>query len=265
LCGLSDTRCPECGEAFNWEQALEDCQRTRKPLFEYRWRSEPLRSLMQTWWLALRPWTLWRIVDLHDPPKTGPLIALVVVAALALTVLMAAPVVISEAVDYVLWMGRLKQHGTPYSQTNFNVWNIVQLALWSPAVSAMIAIVAIWCTATFAALMVFQQSMRRCRVRVVHVFRIWVYLVVLLSALMPLVSLPAAAIRGMAPPSFYNPGPSKLEALAILLLVGYAGYAMVVAYRRYLRMPHSIGVVVASQTIALLMTAIAWLMRIALW
>ena len=55
LDGLSETRCPECGEPFTWAEALTDYHRRRKPLFEYQWRTRPIRSLLCTWILAIRP------------------------------------------------------------------------------------------------------------------------------------------------------------------------------------------------------------------
>ncbi len=74
LYGLHETRCPECGVAFTWKDALQAYHRRRKPLFEYRWRTEPIRSLIRTWWLALRPRRLWRYVDLEDPPNVAALL-----------------------------------------------------------------------------------------------------------------------------------------------------------------------------------------------
>ena len=55
LYGLRETRCPECGEGFTWKQALADYHRRKIPIFEYRWRQQPIRSFLRTWWWALRP------------------------------------------------------------------------------------------------------------------------------------------------------------------------------------------------------------------
>ena len=67
LYGLRDTRCPECGTPFTWDEALEEYHRRQKPLFEYWWRRRPVRTLLRSYWLSIRPWKLWRRIDIQDP------------------------------------------------------------------------------------------------------------------------------------------------------------------------------------------------------
>ena len=65
LYGLQETRCPECGIEFTWDEALAEYHRRRLPWFEYRWRDQPIRSVLTTWRGALHPGTFWRSIDIH--------------------------------------------------------------------------------------------------------------------------------------------------------------------------------------------------------
>ena len=253
LLGLSATRCPECGEPFTWAQALDDYHRSRKPIFEYRWRSEPIRSLLRTWWLAFRPWKLWRIIDLHDPPRIGPLIVMVLLAALAMILLRFVPTLTLEFIDHWRTMAYFKQRGVPSFEITNYWWEFVRAIPSLVPRDETNAIAGVWTTLSLGSLLIFQQSMRRCRVRFAHVFRTWVFSVALLAPLFSIATLPVIFLqRGLAPPKFERLLLGAGIPIMFLLVVLLVGIALSVAYRRYLRMPHSVGVVFASQTIAVL-------------
>lgn len=255
LYGLRDTRCPECGEPFTWEQALDDYRRSRKPLFEYRWREEPVRSLVRTWRMALRPRKLWSAIDLHDPPKVFPLTALVVIALGVMVVALAAPAVYHEAFYYLQWTGQLRRQGRATSQFSFGLWDVLNSALTSRAVWRSVGMVGTWWGWSLAALMIFQQSMRRGRVRIVHVFRACVFSVVPLAPVVAMLMVPLEILEFEVARRYF-----RLTFLdyampaTVVLLLGCALYALTAAYRRYLKMPHAFGVALASQVIALLAT-----------
>ncbi len=255
LCGLNETRCPECGEAFTWEQALDDHHRKRKPLFEYRWRDEPIRSLVRTWWLAIRPWKLWRVVDLHDPPRVRPLLVFAFSSVLALL----AVVITIEAVPEVIseWQfNRLRaSRGLPALNLFATLpWRIDYMfrSVFLPGYGRVIGS---WGLFSFLALLLFQQSMKKCRVRTAHIFRVWVYTVAAIVPWVAGVIFISTALLGTSP--FFQ---NETTAGTFVWTVGYATLALQLAYSRYIRMRHSLGVTIASQVIAVLATAIVCLL-----
>jgi hypothetical protein len=260
LFGLPDTRCPECGEPFTWEQALDDYHRSRKPLFEYRWREEPVRSLVRTWRLTLRPRRLWSAVDLHDPPKIRPLMALVIVATVTAVGGIVVPAAMYEVVDYVRWMAALRQRGIPYSQVGYTVVNCVTSALSDSGVWNAVRLLVIWWGWSFAALMIFQQSMRRGRVRVVHVFRAWVYGIVVPPPLLALLTAPLVVVEAILVDWFFRPEFLAITLVAFGLALILGARSLTIAYARYLKLPHALGVVVASQAVAVLATLVTHLL-----
>jgi len=81
---LTQPRCPECGLQFAWAEVV-GCARLQRttPLFEYRWRERPLRSLLETLLRALYPPAVWRCVPLTVEPRVGPLLIMLVIAGTA--------------------------------------------------------------------------------------------------------------------------------------------------------------------------------------
>jgi len=247
---LHDTRCPECGESFTWEKVLDDFHRQQKPLFEYRWRDRPFQSLVYTWWLALRPWKLWRTVDLHDPPNVAGLCCVLLMGLVAAIVLGTLGV---STLPTILML----RSGSAWSDLPFiftqNAWGIIK-SVRPLAVGALVSLA--WWAATFGALMLLVQSMRRCNVRAAHVLRLCKYAVV------PL--LPATVTGAVVIVWFHSfwllywAEPAPL--LWCLALMSHVVWSIRCGYRMYLRIPHSLGVAVASQTIALLVTLNAYLL-----
>ena len=79
--GLTEQRCPECGEAFTWDDIRRSA--AARGLFEYRWRSEPIRSLLHTWRLAaFQPVSLWRKIGRRDAPNLRPLLVFLAIQCL---------------------------------------------------------------------------------------------------------------------------------------------------------------------------------------
>jgi hypothetical protein len=254
LYGLRETRCPECGESFTWEEVLDDHHRRQKPTFEYRWRDRPFRSFVYTWWLTLRPWKLWRTVDLHDPVRVRPLFVLLIVAGLAFWIGGAIPSFVVEVVDHVRLSRRLGGRGIPFPGLTASLPEYLRFSLGHYALRGLGGTVATWGVLTFAALLVFQPSLRRCKVRTTHVFRVCAFALI---GIAPIAAFVVFAVETLFRVFGIYARGVDFTVVAFFLVVAYGVCSVALAYRRYLRMPHSIGVVIASQIMALLATGIA--------
>jgi len=241
LYGLTETRCPECGEPFKWERVLAEHRRRMRPFFEHQWRRKPVRSFLRTWVVCLRPARLWSRMDIHDPPAkfglAGMILMLLSVAVLVNALL---PAIIR---CYNEWLWR----GSPLAWLAFPqqlVW-----ALREPETYLTLSITGVWLLTSFAALMIFRQSMRRYRIRWVHVLRVSAYA---LPTMLPLAVL--ASYAPVLTGAFIGAGLRAVIASCFFLLVPYAVWSIRFGYRDYLKMPHSLAVAVCSQIIALLTT-----------
>ncbi len=245
LFGLTETRCPECGEDFTWASAIGEYRRSRQPFFETRWRDEPFRSYLRTWWWSLWPPRLWRRLDIHDAPHVGPLIGMIV---LSLTLYFVTAVTLEgcrRTLEQLMWgWGRPGWIGGIATLMMY-----FAAAIRTGYAPDLIAMVCLWAGASFGALMVFRQSMRLYKVRTIHVFRVWAYSMFLV--------LPPAVVIGYAPELAgllarrFVPT-DELTALSALALFGFVTWSLYHGYRTYLRMAHSAAVAIASQVIAML-------------
>lgn len=254
LYGIADARCPECGEAVDWNEALLRYRRREKPLFEYRWRDRPIRSFFRTWLLALRPKRLWQTVDIHDPPQVRPLFVwtaiLLVITVLSGPFWVGIQVTVSNA--------QVAPPGVPWSSYFDYLLRTWLTAITSQTIAFAALMYLLWWSFSLAALLIFRQSMRLCRVRSAHVFRACAYglapllpFYVMLASLLPLVWYPRPSRSFLTSRSFSANGVFVFWCVAYLVVV----WAIRQAYRHYIRMPHSLGVAIASQVIAILATA----------
>lgn len=264
LYGLRETRCPECGDSFTWEQVLDDYHRRQKPTFEYRWRDHPFRSLVYTWWLALRPWRLWQTIDIHDPPR--PLLLGVMVGVAAIVFILAG--VLPNTLAWVVYEVQSRPRWTARGISLPSViWSLPEYAMTSfNNQLPFLVTIGVWAVFSFLGLLVFQQSMRIYKVRTSHVFRVWVLSVALLSPLASLLSFTTLAALRICDLRYYGPIEDYITASSAFILVLYSAIAVTVAYKVYLRMPHSGGVMIASQVIAILASAsvcpwLVWLVQ----
>ncbi len=249
LYGLRDTRCPECGERFTWADALREHYRRKKPLFEYRWREQPVRSFVRSWRLAMYPRKLWRILDLHDPPQVRPLGFTVAVSIFALFLL--TPVLMGlDQWTYMRLIGSIRPPG--YAELPVYVLEHV----FTPGAYEYALVALVWCASSFAALMVFRQSMHLCRVRTVQVLRVWVYAT---TSILPVVPLIMYVVGFAVYYARFRGGWWRFpdsHGFAALFLLLWVTWSLRQGYRYYLRMPHGMGVAVSSQIIAVLATAV---------
>ena len=250
LYGLRETRCPECGNRFTWERVLDEYRRRKKPLFEYRWREKPIRSLVRTWFWTLRPGRLWLRMDIHDPPSVGPLLFMVLAGLLAFLVALVVCNGISAWLLNSRWGASSTLWGIGWTR-RYNPLDLLML-IWESFGNANVYLVvesiAAWLLCSLAALLVFRQSMRRYKVRTEHVLRVWAYALTFhLATAVLLVFL----LHGLEFLGLLRRAPN-LELTVPLGVVAYVVWSIRCGYAKYLRMPHSSAVAAVTQLMAVL-------------
>lgn len=255
LRGLAEPRCPECGYAFAWRDLLDPRRQKHPYLFEHH-LNRPVRSFVRTLVGGLRPRAFWTGLDPLMPSRPVWLAVywLACLASLAL-----------GAVGWLLtvWSTQQRPDLRGYRQLfrvralpNFSTywrWDVDLEAVGRGLLWAWAGCAA-WCLATLLALFIFEGSIRRARVRRLHVVRCVVYSFDFV-AWAGVVLLLAGALDAAFVTSGVWPGPCYLAHAAMLLVV--AGPVVVTrrlasAYRHYLRFPHAVGVVVVVQVIVCL-------------
>jgi hypothetical protein len=201
--------------------------------------------------LALRPKRFWQSVDIHDPPQVRPLIIWTIIL-LGITVI-GVPFWfgISSAIGNIWQRFGPGMPATYYFDYIVSTW---QFLVESPTVWKQAFWFVHWWIFSFAALMVFQQSMRLCKVRSVHVLRVCAYG---LAPLFPLYVFLFSGIGVLYTASFPRISLRSFGPIVVLFILGflYVVWSIRQAYRHYIRMPHTLGVAIASQVIAILATA----------
>jgi len=256
LYGLSENRCPECGETFTWIDVLTAYHRTRSPFFEYRYRARPVRSFLRAIADALRPRWLWSTMSLHDPPRVGALLILWLACAV---LLIAIPVGLSAGfteLTVILW--RRQYNNAPF------------FAPWRPSfnrVDAAFAVggLAIWVAVMFLTLASMHWSLKACRVRRAHVFRVCLYVI---PPVIPLL-LMLFVLMFVLDMLFMHNWIAQRTAYLVVGVSGLAGVAMFLAYaamhigyayKRYIGMKHAWGVAIAANIAASIaaLTVLSW-------
>jgi len=167
-CPLQGT-CSECGLEFEWVHTFK--QSEHPWLFEYQWRRRPLSSFVRTFGHALRPWRLWREIDLFHPVRPRPLIAMFIIAILFVFVFDYGCILlhIYSWADSWLWFYSLVE-----------VWERVEKHLTTAAALAWIVLVS-------SLALLLPDSLRRARVRPIHLLRIALYAAIAVSVLVGVV------------------------------------------------------------------------------
>lgn len=285
LHGLAEPRCPECGFAFEWRDLTDPTRRKHKYLFE----QHPERnawSFTRTALGGLRPWRFWRSLRPEQPSNLRRLVVYWLVTACGFLVLPLAIFAVScvaankenlamrrmlalRAADPLFIRTVAEAHGSlqafldmaaplPPSRAFFG--HALQRVRERSGFDAVIAvalclIVLPWAVAL--ALMLFQATMRRARVRGSHVLRCCLYsfdngwwLGVLLAGLFGGVALDLAPRGTLAWLSGVLPQVVLVFTAAALL---FGTGKLLFAYRMYMRFPHASATVI----LALLVSALA--------
>jgi ribosomal protein L37E len=246
LYGLTETRCPECGTPFTWEHVLDAYRLRKQMFFEYQWRRRPVRSLVRTWVWALRPAKLWAKFDIYDPPRLVPLLVLSFVGLAGFWLILGLLTGLDRWCEALWWAAGAGRWA--------DVSEYIVRALSDRILCSVVLTVAVWLAASFASLMILRQSMRLCRVRTVHVLRVWAHAVTLIPAA---VVVAGFALWGLvwlldaAHPAFCP----EMRLLPILAVLAYAVWSLRCGYGTYLRMAHAWGVAIATQSMAVLATS----------
>ncbi len=243
LRGLQEPRCPECGERFTWPEILEEVSRRRQPLFEYRWRRTPLRSFARTWLLALRPRSFWRRIDIHQPPAVGALLLMVVAGSIATWL------ILSMGLGIRSWLAVASNTPVPlriYLPSDL-VIRIGRVLAYLPGCDFAKTYM-LWVAFGLASLLVFRQSMRKYKVRTVHVVRVWAYSH---SFIVPTVAIMFAA-AGLVDLLITGDLVREICNVLPVVLFGFASWSVRQGYADYLHMPHAAAVAIVSQIVAIL-------------
>ena len=290
LRGLVEPRCPECGYAFEWQALLDPARRLHPYLFEHH-PERNVRSFVRTMVGGLLPRRFWRSLQPAQPSHVRRLLlywlvaaSLVFVASLTHAGLSLFGTIreneISRAASIKSLPAALATPSAYQPHLNAEVQNAGGMQAWVdarlpptrsrrffdawyrqydlPMGLRVPAIFAGWPWLTFLTLMIFVASMRRAKVRPVHVLRCVVY-----SCDAGVWLIPLAAVT-----SFLNAAPTNPVAvqngfarggmvLVTIVLPAYTTWRLAVAYRLYLRFDHPMATVAAAQFIvALFMAAV---------
>jgi hypothetical protein len=286
LRGLTEPRCPECGYQFVWPDLLDPERRKHPWLFEENPRPNAT-SFVRTFAASFFPRRFWASLKPSHPPRprrlvlycllVSSLIAAAGVPLLASQLLGAEWDVQSARKEYV--QERLKDYKDQmrsWPATNWPRPNMASLQSWAaatypsvlnwngkhglflghygPFLAPTTKICLAWPFLTFATLMIFRASMRRAKVRPIHVLRCVIYgcnaavwIGLLITGFSPLHGVDGSVEFAKRIALF-----SSVLALTNLYHLGCA-------FRRYLRFDHPWATIAASQIIVLM---IFWIVAI---
>lgn len=244
LRGLKEARCPECGGAFEWRDLLDPKRRHHAYLFEYH-PGANVWSFLRTMIAGVNPLRFWRSVHPVLPIRMGRLRGYLFLVFLVMLASFAFGLVAIE-LSRSGWLWRAP--GARFTGSAIMPWT------WTPndlrivlEVNSHLLNVLVWFAATFGAMLVFQGSMRRKRIRAGHLFRCMVYssdvFVWLAIALFGLDLLESW---------FFDDWVVVAQYLAYMLAAIAATVRLMFAFRIYLQFPHAVLTVLATQVIATL-------------
>lgn len=234
LRGISNPRCPECGYPFTWTELLKPENRSHSFSFEHqshrRWR-----AMWKTAAAGLLPTKFWGKASPAEPSFPKRLMLYWALTTLIGLAGQGAIVGYTAVVEYNRWRWRWQPEAT-------------KAALM--AIPCMI-VTLLWPWAMMGALLVFQISMFRHKIRESHVVRCVVYS----ADYMLWVGLVLGAeVLGCLIATLLNRSPGALLAgtLVLLMLAGLLifTYRLCRAYSLYLRFDHPVATVLFAEVMA---------------
>ncbi|HEX5244851.1 MAG TPA: hypothetical protein VFW23_16455 [Tepidisphaeraceae bacterium] len=262
LRGLSEPRCPECGYKFVWAELVEATRSAHPYLFEVQRRKA--WSFWKTLVGGLRPGRFWKTLK---PAHRGNLRRLFLYWLITLLIGFAAAAAMDRVVLASLstplsgYMVRAYSYslGSPllyaYSSRDsvhfgFSFYRL-NLQVGDVAVIYAGAIL-IWTAATFLALLIFQQSMARAKIRTHHLFRCVIYSadVVIWASLFGMAALAAYAALVFSGGQGFSVLEVYLCTCAAIIIVFCI--RLCVALRLYLQMDRPFWTVMATQVLVAL-------------
>ncbi len=259
LRGLDEPRCPECGSRYQWSDLFDPSRRRHPFLYEHHPESG-FSAFWKTLAAGLRPRRFWRGLHPVQPCHGGRLFRY---ACLTIGVQLLVLIVAHLAWTYqrltatTIWWawGQPPQPGPSFSAVLAKslAWLDVRHLLdgsWAPL------LLLLWPVLTCLTLFIFQISMRRAKLRSVHVLRTVVYSFDLLlwfaAPLLFVDGLRALLVERVvfqrSTAEMFGLGQFCIV-LACLLL---AAYRLVTAYWHYLQFDRPVWTILASQFICVL-------------
>lgn len=257
LRGLIDPRCPECGYSFAWDAVLNPDKYRHPYLFEHH-PDRKIASFFKTLIHQAKPQNFWRKLD-----ATRRLYPRRIVLYWALCCLPLLLPIVAAACQYAVQMS---SSSTPLYMSSQSWadrfgWHARVLATWVLLLAAFP-----WLSAL--SLLVFQQSMRRAKIKPVHVLRCAIYCGdVIFWAAFPLAIVFAFDPENQEIWHLRDPFTSILlcngvlpilMALGLLILTLANTIRLIFAYRLYMQFEHPGRVIIASQIIVFL-AALGWI------
>ncbi|HZZ44781.1 MAG TPA: hypothetical protein VFE58_17725 [Tepidisphaeraceae bacterium] len=261
LRGLIDPRCPECGYTFTWSALQEACRAAHPYLFEH-YPHRTLWSFTRTTRAGFRPSSFWSRLSPAHRIHTNRLLlywlvhtALLLIAAAAVFGI-AFYTTISSLNTTRASARAIATAGGMFSQQWLNLvypppgsWRWLKSVSNSvnPELIPFVGLLLLWPWLTFLSLLIFQQSMRKSRIRPAQIFRCCIYAG---DAALP-IFLAILAFNFLTIVQFPATQNIQLDLLPFIFLL-YASYRLLIAYKTYLRFDHVIATILASQIIVAL-------------
>jgi hypothetical protein len=248
LRGLIESRCPECGFRFTWPEMLDPNRRQHPYLFEHH-PGHNVWSYFKTAIGACYPRTFWATLHPNQPSSRNRLLIYWAAGAVLCFLALATHVVILYAsAEWLL-------QGIPWAPASLLDCLLEELisGVWLYVGAGILLFLGAWVFLTVLSLRVFWISMRRARVRAIHMLRCVLYsfdpfiwmLVAAASMFSFLLALATDGIRSLDVHHVV-----LLTAAGTLILLSLR--RLVLAYRLYLRFDHPLATIIASQIIVLL-------------
>jgi hypothetical protein len=164
--------CPECGLEFSWTDALRRAELESNFLFEHRWQDRLLQSWLKTLWRSLWPWSFWRNVSIHERAAPGPLSFWLLQSVLLF------PVAIFLCANVGFYLCRSIVFSRPSGSwsANQDLYRYMTYldASRQNALRSCLLLIPFFLSAV-AVLCGLRQTLARCKVRGVHMFRVVAY------------------------------------------------------------------------------------------
>ncbi len=302
LRGLTQPRCPECGYTFTWDEILDPERRLHPYLFEHH----PERnawSFVRTLTGGLRLRRFWTSLHPMQPSRprrlrTYALLVLVVYLLGATSWLFVHSAYRARDVRTMLQGARralqmrlarekvekpedyaktIAQHGSekaildrmfPKLTRRQLAWEVLREHWYRGDYLIPFILPLGWPPAVFAGLMIFQISMRRAKIKTIHVVRCVVYgfdTVAWLGIQIPLCAAIVLIVLQQWSTTALNTMAWNTGLMFLMMVMALSGYRVCVAYRDYLRFDHPIATVLTAHIVAALIVAvptIGWLVRV---
>lgn len=290
LRGLVEPRCPECGYRFAWDEVLDPDRQPHPYLFEHH-PEKNVRSFCRTLLGGLRPRRFWRTLRPSQPSCLHRLLIYGVLTALLCLVLtdynigqvagsLRWKIVINRRQQGGLLVRPLsdpalqqiiKQYGSyqDYAEsiypTHINLAMLVQVWDQHPLYWQTWVWLPGWLLTGLASLLIFRISMRRARVRMVHVLRCLLYSFDALLWAGPIVCVASLTTTLLQMPSALREILYGIEQWTLPAMMLVVVYRLIIAYKLYLRFDHPAATILASQLICLLAATTAMQYRLFYW